>query len=159
MALYRITEQDVHMIMENVVRRVLKEFYDQKNLKELWIEAINMIGAKNFVSILDDGYDMSDIYDTLIQKTGISEEDLDAIGYDEFADLMLDHLNPEEQYNILSYVGDETGAFTVDDVVMSNTIDIDSIDDIDSIGNEISSEDEVEVDDEEYEDPEFEDID
>lgn len=155
--LYRITESDVHIIMENAVKRILKEFYDQRNVAQLWAEALDMLGAETFVSILEDNWDMGDIYDKLIERTNMNEEDLDAITYEEMADLMGDCLDLEDQYEILKFVGEETGKFTVDDVTDAPAevnVDIDSYDD--AVDDEVSSEDEVEVeDDEEYEDPEF----
>lgn len=158
--LFRITEQDVHVIMENVVRRVLKEYYDQKNLQQLWVEAIDILGAQTFVEILDDNYNMGNIYDKLIEKTGMDEEELDAIPYDEMADLMLHNLDPDTQYDILSFLSQETGAFEVDDITDAPTnteITIDSFDDMFDSDGEVASEDEVETeeDEEEFEDPEF----
>lgn len=157
--LYRITEQDVHMITENVVRRILKEFYDQKNLKQLWAEALQILGAHNFVEILDDNYDMGEVYDKLIEATGMDEEELDAIPYEEFADLMGESLDPDTQYQILSFLSNETGAFEVNDITdapVETNVDIDNFDDLDVEPDaELPVDTEIEDDEEEYEDPEF----
>lgn len=158
--LYRITEQDVHVIMENVLRRVLKEFYDKKNVAQLWDEAVSMLGSQEFAQIIEDNWEMDEIYTRLKDVTGMDDETLDAIDYDEFVNLMGQHLDLETQYEILKYIGEETGEFSVDDVTdapVEKVIDVDSFDEMEPLeGGEISSEDEVEVDDdEEYEDPEF----
>ena len=158
--IYRITETDVRIITENIARRILKEYYDQKNLRQLWDEAIDMLGAEEFVSLLENNWDMGEIYDELIEKTGMNEEDLDAITYDEIAELMKHILDVNTQYEILDFIGNETGEFTVDDITdapVERDITVDNFDDVVD-GDEVSSEEEIE-DEEEYEDPEFEEMD
>lgn len=157
-ALYRITEQDVHLIIENSVRRILREFYDSKNVAQLWNEVVEMLGAQEFVSIIEDGWDMNEIYSELVDKTGMDEEELDAAPYEEIASLMGEYLDTNFKYELLNFLSEETGQFSVDDVTDApQQVTIDQFNDFDNeAGDEVSSEEEVEVeDDEEYEDPEF----
>lgn len=163
--LYRITEEDIHIIIENTVRRILREenLYSQESINKTWMDIIDQIGIDDFIKMIDEkvyeneqGYDWDkeDIYDELEPQTGLSYDDLEAMEPDQISDLMLNRLSPDLQYKILKYASDQYDLGLTDNIETPDEVvkNIDDYDD-DIEGEPVEVEDNTEDDyDDEYED-------
>lgn len=170
--LYRITEEDIHIIIENTVRRILREEtgYSQESIKQTWMDAINQIGVENFIDLIDEkvydenkehyDWDKEDIYGELEPQTGLSYDDLEAMEPEQISDLMLNRLSPDLQYKILIYVSDQYSDLELTDNVKNPDEVVKNIDDynddIEGEPVEVNVNTELDYDDDdEREDSEF----
>ena len=164
--LFRITESDVHNIMENVIRRIITEnYYSQSSILETWMDVVNKLGPKDFVDfIYDKGYDESlggdwdieDVFDEL-ESQGLDREMLGEIEDNDLISLMQDRLSQGLQLKILQYIDSQVPNLGLtDDVKDPNETYVDVERFNDKVDNEVVSSDEEEVeDDEEPVDSEF----
>ena len=123
--LYKITEQDVLAITENIVRRIIKENTGNQlaknKIRGIWDELINKISPSQFVDDLEEIVDLDEIYDNLESATGIDRQALEAMDDERLLETIFDVLDPEdiEDYiNEIAYIENiELEEYEVDDAM------------------------------------------
>ena len=93
--LFRITENDVYTIMENVVRRIIKESAANSMFRNVWDGLITTAGAENIVNYMDEEGYLDDIYQDLDGSAGLSYDEIVELPDENLLELMISELPPE----------------------------------------------------------------